>query len=386
MIFAQQPYELIFWLCAAAVFYAYFGYPVLLRSLSLLIGFSPRRDELFAPSVSLLILAYNEEESIGKRLDNALELHYARDKFEIIVVSNGSTDRTDEIVKGYEDRGVKLLSYKEPGKTNAQNWAVPHAGGQIVVFSDANTIYGKDAIRKMVRYFTDKRIGLVCGRLSYVVSSDNLVGKGEGLYWGYDGLLKVLESRLGSCLVVNGSIFAFRKELYELIDPNLTEDFVLPIRILNKGYKNVFEPEAVAFEKTAEKGHEEFNRKVRIITQGSRSFFRMLRELPLSKVLINFEMVSHKLLRWLAGFFLLVMLLSNLFLLEDRFYMALFVLQTAFYASAVLGYLLDKTRVKVKVLFIPYYFCLVNIAALMGITKMLLGRKLPTWQKAKSTR
>ncbi len=386
MVFAEHPYESIFWLCAIAIFYVYFGYPVLLRLLSILIGFRPKRDEIHTPGVSLLILAYNEEESIGKRLDNALQMHYPRDKFEIIVVSNGSTDRTDEIARGYEDRGVKLLSYKEPGKTNAQNRAVPHARGEIVVFSDANTMYGKDAIRKMVRYFVDKRIGLVCGRLSYVVSLNNSVGKGEGLYWGYDCFLKVLESRLGSCLVVNGSIFAFRKELYEPIDPNLTEDFVLPIRILKKGYMNLFEPEAIAFEKTAEKGHEEFNRKVRIITQGSRSFFRMMRELPLRRVLVIFELVSHKLLRWLAGFFLLLMLLMNLFLLDDGFYLVLFVLQGAFYASAVLGLLLDKTGLKVRFLFVPYYFCLVNTAALTGITKMLFGQKMPTWQKAKSTR
>ncbi len=378
--------KIIFWLSIGLVAYAYFGYPLVLRMLSPVLGFKPRRDESYTPTVSLLILAYNEEKSIASRLENALELDYPRDKLEIIVVSNGSTDRTDEIVRSYADRGVKLLSYKEPGKTRAQNLAVPHAKGRIVVFSDANTLYRKDAIKKLVRNFADSRVGLVCGRLSYFISDDNMVGKGEGLYWGYDGLLKVLESRLGACLVANGSIFAFRKKLYEPIDENLTEDFVLPIRILNKGYKNIFEPEAVALEKTAEKGREEFARKRRIITQGSRAFFSVLSELSLRRLLVIFEMVSHKLLRWLAGIPLAAALVSNVFLLQDKWYFALFVLQVAFYLCAVLGILLEKAGVKMKVLFIPYYFCLVNAAALTGVVKMLFGAKAPTWQKAESTR
>ncbi len=378
--------KIIFWLSIGLVAYAYFGYPLVLRMLSPVLGFKPRRDESYTPTVSLLILAYNEEKSIAARLENALELDYPRDKLEIIVVSNGSTDRTDEIVRSYAGRGVKLLSYKEPGKTRAQNLAVPHAKGWIVVFSDANSSYRKDAIRKLVRNFADSRVGLVCGRSSYTVSSENAVGRGEGLYWEYDAILKLLESRLGACLVADGSIFAFRKKLYEPIDENLTEDFVLPIRILNKGYRNLFEPEAVATEKAVEKGREGFAIKSRIIVQGSRAFFSVLSEVSLRRLLVIFEMVSHKLLRWLAGIPLTAALVSNVFLLQDKWYFALFVLQVAFYLCAVLGILLEKAGVKMKVLFIPYYFCLVNAAALTGVVKMLFGAKAPTWQKAESTR
>jgi cellulose synthase/poly-beta-1,6-N-acetylglucosamine synthase-like glycosyltransferase len=383
-------FELVFWGSAFLVFYVYFGYPLVLWGLTRLFTVELKRDLTHTPMVSLMILAYNEEESIAKRIENALEMDYPADKLEVIVVSNGSVDRTDEIASGFAKRGVKLMSYKEPGKTRAQNLAIPRANGALIILSDADTFYHLDAIKRLVSYFVDSRTGLVCGRVGHVDSLDSIdemVGKGERLYRGYDNILKILESKLGACIVASGCIIAFRKENYDRIDPSLTEDFVLPVRTLGKGFKNIFAPDAVAMEKVTEDGREEFGRKERTIIQGSRAFFSLLRELPLSKPLIVFEMFSHKFLRWLVGFFLVMAFVSNIFMLDHTLYGLFFVLQAVFYASAGLGYLLKdyKAKLKVRGLFIPYFFCLVNTAAISALVKMSFGVKLASWKKVGGT-
>jgi cellulose synthase/poly-beta-1,6-N-acetylglucosamine synthase-like glycosyltransferase len=365
--------------------YSYVGYPVALALLSFVRSVTPRRDDSYRPVVSILIMAYNEEGCIREKIENAFETDYPKDKLEIIVASNGTTDRTDEIVREYEHRGVKLFSYKQAGKTNAENLTIPKARGEIIVLSDANSIYEKDAIKKMVSYFADERVGIVAGRLQYI-SSDTMTGKGESLYWNYDGFVKRLESKLGTTLVAHGGTMAFRKKLYEPINEALTEDFILPIRLIGKGYLHIFEPTAVIMEKAAEKGKEEYARKRRIVTQGARSFFTLLGELPLSKPLVLFELVSHKFLRWIVGVFMVGVLVSSLFLLSEGFYMTIFVLQIAFYLAAMGGYILEKSGMKVKLLYVPYFFCLVNAAAISGVASMLFGEKLSTWEKAKSAR
>lgn len=375
----------VFWASGALVAYSYFGYPVVLLLLSYVRSVTPKRDIAHTPTVSLLIMAYNEEGCIREKIENAFDTDYPKDKLEIIVASNGTTDMTDEIVKEYETQGVKLFSYKQAGKTNAENLTIPKASGDIVVLSDANSIYKKDAIRKMVSYFADERVGVVAGRLQYI-SSETMTGKGESLYWNYDGLVKTLESRLGSTLVAHGGTMAFRKDLYEPIDEALTEDFVLPVRLIGKGYLHIFEPDAVIMEKAAEKSKDEYDRKRRIVTQGARSFFTLLGELPLSRPLVLFELISHKFLRWIVGVFMVGIFVSNLFLLSDNFYLGIFVLQVAFYLAAFTGYLLEKVGVKVKLLYVPYFFCLVNAAAISGVLNMIFGGKLSTWEKAKSAR
>ncbi len=377
--------KIVFWLCGALIVYSYLGYPVALTILSFFISVTPKRDETYTPKVTLLIMAYNEEGCIREKIENAFATDYPLKKLEIIVASNGTTDRTDEIVREYHDRGVKLLSYKEAGKTNAENLSIPKARGEIVVLSDANSIYESDAIRKMVSYFADERVGVVAGRLRYV-SSKTMTGKGESLYWNYDGIVKTLESKLGKTLVAHGGTMAFRKKLYEPIDKALTEDFILPIRLIGKGYLHIYEPAAVIMEKAAEKGKDEYERKRRIVTQGARSFFTLMRELPLSQPLVIFELISHKFLRWIVGVFMVGVLTSNLFLLGDNFYFVIFILQIAFYLAALTGYLFEKKGIKVKLLYIPYFFCLVNAAAISGIINMLFGGKLSSWEKAKSAR
>jgi len=375
----------VFWVSGALIVYSYFGYPVVLALLALVRSVTPRRDEGYTPVVTLLIMAYNEEGCIREKIENAFATDYPAGKLEIIVASNGTTDRTDEIVKEYSSRGVRLFSYKKAGKTNAENRTIPKAAGEIVVLSDANSIYESGAIRKMVSYFADSRVGIVAGRLRYV-SSESMTGKGESLYWNYDGPVKMLESRMGTTLVAHGGTMAFRKELYEPIDEALTEDFILPIRLIGKGYLHIYEPAAIIMEKAAEKGKDEYERKRRIVTQGARSFFTLMRELPLSRPIVIFELVSHKFLRWIVGVFMLGVFVSNLFLLKDSFYIAIFALQVAFYLAALIGYVLERRGIKVRLLYIPYFFCLVNAAAISGVINMLLGGKLSSWEKAKSAR
>jgi len=364
--------KVVFWLAGVLVVYAYFGYPAVLAILSFFISVTPKRDESYTPKVTLLIMAYNEEGCIREKIENAFATDYPLKKLEIIVASNGTTDRTDEIVREYRDRGVKLFSYKEAGKTNAENLSIPKAKGEIVVLSDANSIYETDAIKKMVSYFADSRVGVVAGRLRYI-SSDTMTGKGESLYWNYDGIVKTLESKLGKTLVAHGGTMAFRKD-------------ILPIRLIGKGYLHIYEPAAVIMEKAAEKGKDEYERKRRIVTQGARSFFTLMRELPMTQPLVIFELVSHKFLRWIVGVFMAGVFVSNLFLLGGSFYLVIFVLQIAFYLAALIGYLLERKGIKVKLLYIPYFFCLVNAAAMSGVINMLFGGKLSSWEKAKSAR
>ncbi len=379
-------FEIFFWLSLAVVFYAYFGYPLLLWLLSKVIGKEARVDSSHTPSVSLMILAYNEESGLERRLENALKTDYPKNKLEIIVVSNGSTDATDEIAGRYVSKGVRLISYPEPGKTNAQNRAIGEASGEIVVFTDADTIFRQDAVRNLASYFADERVGVVCGRLAHAEAVNALVGRGEGFFRRYDNKLKELESRLGSCITGSGCILSIRKRLYEEIDPSLTEDFILPVRALFRGYMSIFAHDAISFEWVTEEAGEEFGRKTRTIIQGSRAFFYLLSLSALRSPLVLLEMLSRKLLRWLAPLFLVAAFVSTLFLLASGFYQLLFALQLLFYGSAALGCFLERMGLRVRFLYIPYYFCLVNAAAPVGLFSMLRGKKLSTWEKIESTR
>ena len=374
--------ESIFLVLLVIIFYIYFGYPVIL----ILLGFL-KRSELFKkgdniPKVTLIITAHNEGKIIRQKIENSLSLDYPKEKLEIIVASDGSTDDTDEIVAEYENWGVKLEPLVERrGKTAAQNDAVSNSSGEVIVFSDANAMYAKDAIKKLVRNFDDKRVGCVCGELKYTNLSESVAGKSESLYWKYEKFLKRKESQISSLLGVTGSIYAVRRALYVPLKQDIISDFVEPLEIVRNRHKVVYEPEAISFEKASADMKTEFERKTRIVTRSIRGLFNE-RELlnPFKYGIFSIQLISHKLLRWTVPLFLIGLFVSNLFLWDNgNVYRSLLIFQIVFYLSALVGWLFELIGSQIKLFYIPYYFCMVNLAALIGWFKYLTRQKEVIW-------
>jgi len=376
----------LFWIFIFAIVYVYLGYPCLLILLSIFKGEKIARGKRFTPSVSLVVVAYNEEKVIRQKIENSLVLDYLHDKLEIIVASDGSTDKTNVIVAEYADKGVRLShSIERKGKTAAQNDAVLKSSGEVIVFSDANAMYARDAIKKLVRNFDDKRVGCVCGELKYTNSSESVAGKSESLYWKYEKFLKRKESQVSSLLGVTGSIYAVRRALYVPLKQDIISDFVEPLEIVRNRHKVVYEPEAISFEKASADMKTEFERKTRIVTRSIRGLFNE-RELlnPFKYGIFSIQLISHKLLRWTVPLFLIGLFVSNLVLWDNgNTYRILLVFQIVFYLSALVAWVFELIGSQIKLFYIPYYFCMVNSAALIGWFKYLTGQKDVIWETAR---
>lgn len=359
------------------ILYVYVGYPLLILLLAMFRRRKVHSDDAFEPTVSLIVAAYNEEQTIAAKLKNCLELDYPRHKLELIVFSDASTDRTDEIVKGYEKDGIILLSLTErSGKTAGQNLAVTRAQGEIIVFSDANAYWRPDAVRKIVRNFHDPSVGCVCGELIYFSRDKTLIGDAEGVYWSYEKLLKRLEDRAASILGANGSIYALRKALYVPLPEDIISDFIEPLKIIEQGYRTIYEPAAISYEPPTTNFAEEYQRKKRII---NRSFYALLyyRSLlnPIKHLVLSWQLVSHKILRWLIPFYLPIIFVVNLLLIESAFFQLTLALQILFYLTAWLGFWLERMRWHQVLFYAPFYYCLVNLAALEAIVSFFIKRQ-----------
>lgn len=372
--------KLLFWISTLTLIYIYIGYPLLLCVFGLLSGKKVLRAEEY-PSVSLIISAYNEEQVIGRKILNSLQIDYPKDKLEIIIVSE-STDRTNEIVSRYFQQGVKLFAYAgRNGKSFSLYRAVPEAQGEIVVFSDANAFYKGDAIKKIVRNFHDARIGCVSGMLVYENPDETSIGESEGFYWKYEMMIKRLESRLFSLAGSNGSIFALRKQLYKPLSPYRGDDFELTIGVLLDGYGVILEKEAVSIEHCSRETIDEFNRKVRIVAGMGRSACAYaLESIKNGRLFLLWQIMSHKLLRWVAPIFYIGTLCSAM-LLPSPFYRTLLVAQLIFYMLAVCGYVMERCGRKLPLFInVPYYMCVVHLAALIGLVKSLVNNKNILWK------
>lgn len=378
--------QVFFWLAVFILFYIYFGYPLLLGLLAFVRQKPLKVDSNYLPSVSLIVAAYNEEMVIKEKIENSLELDYPKDKLEIIVFSDASTDRTDEIVKNYANRGIKLLRIEgRKGKTYCQNEAAKIAQGEILIFSDANSMYEPDAIRKLVRHFADEYVGCVSGELRYQGTVE-----GEKTYWQYDQILKKLESKVSYVVGAVGSIHAVRRELFEPLPSDVLEDLVGPLKLVLKGYKVVYEPQAVNWENTAPDQIGELHRRVRIVTQSVysltryKSLFNLLN--PFRYGIFSIQLWSHKVLRWFSGFFLLSIFAFNIPLLDQSLaYVIIMVVQTAFYLLALWGFLTEAVlgQQAPKLSHVAYYFLLSCCAMLKGVYDGLRGRTMVTWQPSR---
>jgi cellulose synthase/poly-beta-1,6-N-acetylglucosamine synthase-like glycosyltransferase len=378
--------QLAFWLLTATVIYVFAGYPLLLKLLQAL-GLRARLTyDASEPTVTLLISAFNEEDVIAEKLRNSLELDYPRERLRIVVISDASADRTDEIVRGFESRGVELLRMPDRGgKTVGLNEAVRRSPSDVIVFSDANAMYARDAIRKLVRNFADPRVGAAVGQSTYTASEVESERQ-EGLYWRYETAIKRLESSVGSVVGGDGAVYAVRRSLYKPMRADALSDFVNPLMVVKSGHRCVYEHEAISYEKAGESFDKEFRRKVRIVNRAWRAMLSMSELLnPLRYGFFAVELISHKLLRWLVPVFLAALLIvSALLATTASLYALAFGLQLAFYALAVLGYALRHRPSVPAFASIPYYFCLVNIASARGILDACLGKTYTTWTTARA--
>jgi cellulose synthase/poly-beta-1,6-N-acetylglucosamine synthase-like glycosyltransferase len=376
---------IVFWTMGALVVYVYAGYPLLLRSLVALGGGRDRRVDSSEPTVTLLISAYNEGAVIAAKIDNSLALDYPQDRLDIVVISDASEDDTDEIVRGYGGRNVRLLRMRERGgKTLGLNAAVAEAKGEIVVFSDANAMYRPEAIRALVRNFADPAVGAVVGESTYTDQATES-DKSESWYWRYETAIKLLESRVGSTVGGDGAIYAIRRALYEPMTADALSDFVNPLQIVARGLRCVYEPEAISVEQAAGTFMKEFKRKVRIVNRAWRATLRMRRLLnPFHYGRFALQLISHKLLRWFVPVFLLAAFVANIALIrESVVYEATLVLQLVFYGLASAGYVMHARRDLPFVVYVPFYFCLVNIASLRGILQVHRGKTYTIWSTAR---
>ena len=374
--------EPVFWTLVALVAYVYFLYPALLFLMSGGARENPNYGEYDPPRVTLIISAFNEEDCIAEKLENSLELDYPSELLEILVVSDASDDRTDDIVGGFAERGVKLLRMADRGgKTLGLNAGVEAANGEVIVFSDANAMYRRDAIRALVAPYADDRIGAVIGESTYS-EPDSDSGKSESLYWRYETAIKRYESALGSVVGGDGAIYSVRKELYRAMPAEALSDFINPLQVVEQGRRCVYDSRAISVEGVADS----FQKEVRIVNRGWRAVMSMKRLMnPFRYGIFSWKLVSHKLLRWLVPFILVLVFVLNAALLNsDPLYRALFLGQLVFYGLACAGAVLSKSREVPTVLYVPYYFCLVNYASARGIIEAYKGMTYTTWSTART--
>jgi biofilm PGA synthesis N-glycosyltransferase PgaC len=384
-----------FWICLLIVCYTYVGYGlflyVLVRLRRLFKGEreapSVPAEEL--PSLTLIVAAWNEQEVMEQKIANTLSLEYPRDRLQLLFVTDGSTDATPEIVARYPQ--IRLLhSPERRGKIHAMHRAMQTVDADIVVFTDANTTLNQEALLRIARHYADPRTGAVAGEKRVHVDQVSDATAGEGFYWKYESTLKKWDSELYSVVGAAGELFSIRRELYQAVPADtILDDFMISLRVAEKGYRIVYEPEAYAMEYASASVQEELKRKIRIAAGGIQSVLRLKALLnPFRHPLLSFQYISHRVLRWtLTPFCMIAVFLLNISLVVaeggENLYGILLAGQVFFYLAAFLGWALERRKLKVKLLFIPYYFCVMNYAVLAGIFRFFSGRQSALWEKAK---
>lgn len=373
----------VFFASAALVGYHYVLYPAIVIALSRL---RPDTPDVAAPgilpSLTVVIAAYNEERVIAAKLENTLSLDYPADRLKVIVAAHGSSDGTAEIARGFASRGVTVLH--DPvrrGKTAALNRAVEAADSEILVFSDANNNFNADALRQLVRHFGDARVGGVCGLKQIYDASDRESAVGDGLYWKYESAIKIAESKLGSITTADGEIFAVRRALYRTLDESLiNDDAAITLNLVQGGHRVLYEPAARSYEHASIRIEDDFNVKVRMVSGGFQTVERYRRFLLPPHTAFAFAFISHKLLRWLAPEFLILMFAASLLLCGHPFFLFVLLCQLAFYLLAWTGWTRRARGPMPIALYVPFYFCAMNLAALFGLYRHIT--RSTQWKKA----
>jgi len=330
--------------------------------------------------VSLVISAYNEERILRLKIENSLALDYPAERIERVVVSDGSTDGTEAIAREYEGQGVRLQAFpSRRGKVSCLNDVIPTLRSELVVMSDANSMYETQSVRCLVRHFSDPRVGCVCGQLRYLNPSRLAAGEGERVYWGYEGLIKRLESARGSLLGATGAIYAYRRRLFRPVDPMMFCDDVIPSRIALDGSLTIYDPDARCTEEAVDEAAE-MRRRTRHASFGLRTMLRLGREaLADGRPFVLYECVSHRILRWLGPLALAAMLIATPFL-GPVWRPAALLAELVFYGAAALGGLARALGLKTGPLYLPYYFLAINLAGLRGLIAFLRRTDRPYWE------
>lgn len=391
-----------FWLLLFSVFYSYIGYGLLLGLLVKLKRKSPQQAVDTAdsdlPDVTFMVAAYNEERWIEDKIRNSLALDYPKNKIHFFFVTDGSTDSTAERIINYPNReGYKIELYHQTerrGKIAAVERVMPFVHTPVVVFTDANTDLNPEAIKKMVRHYADPTVGAIAGE-KRVQMSGEASGAGEGLYWKYESRLKKWDSQLYSAVGAAGELFSVRTDLYTPVEKDtLIEDFVMTMRIAERGYRIIYESEAYAVEGHSADVKEELKRKIRISAGGLQAVWRLRSLLnPFKFGVLSFQYWSHRVLRWtLAPLALPLIFALNLLLIlrgyknsdfSSTVYDFLFWAQVIFYVSAILGWIFEQMKLKVKAFYVPYYFCMMNYSVYRGLGRLIAGSQSVVWEKSK---
>lgn len=391
--------EFLFWIGVFIVFYTYVGYGIFLF---LLVQWKRSRvgnqvlsteSNTNLPTVTFLVAAYNEQAIIQAKLQNCLDLDYPTERFQVVFVTDGSDDNTPKHIQSFIENGhhhFKLFHTAErKGKIAAVERVMPFIESEIVVFSDANTLVNVEAVRKMVEKFENPEVGGVAGEKRIRMNaSDDASSAGEGIYWKYESTLKRWDSELYSVVGAAGELFAIRRSLHEPTPPDtIIEDFFVTLRIAQRGYRVAYVPQAYAIEKASLSVQEELKRKIRIAAGGLQAIYRLA---PLLNVfrygILSFQYISHRVLRWtLAPLFLLILFGANVYLAwEGKIVYQLCLLgQLVFYSLAILGYLFERRRIKIKAFFIPYYFCIMNYAVYRGFLRIISNNQSVIWEKVR---
>ncbi len=375
----------LFWISASLVAFTYAGYPIVLMILARLRPRPWSRRDI-TPSVTLLIAAYNEERCILKKIENCLALEYPSERLEIVFVTDGSTDRTNALIRAHGGDRVRLLfSPCRRGKSAALARAFPLTQGEIVVFSDANSYLHPATLRRVVRHFADPSVGGVGGAKRFSGGERLSTAVGEGLYWRYESFLKRCESAVGSVMGTPGELWAARRSVYDPPDPMIVlDDFWASMRIIQKGWRVVFDPELCAYEEASPSFIAEWWRRVRNVAGGWQAILQLGGICLRAPLLVRFQYLSHRVLRWMVvPFCFPVLLVSNLFLISNPWYRLGLGLQMLFYLVAGAGYLAARRGKRRGLWIAPFYLCFLNAAALVGGVRYLFRGQSPIWEKVR---
>lgn len=387
--------QVVFWAGVAVVFYAYLGYAIVLKALLLLKKQHSRPDyspDADIPDVAFIVCAYNEADFIEKKIENSVAVAYPASKITYYFVTDGSDDNTPELVRNfpYPD-GIRWFLLHQPerkGKIAAFQRAMKMVEASVVVSTDANTEINRDAVLNLTRHFKDPRVGAVAGEKRIHMPQNSDAGAaGEGIYWRYESALKLMDARFGSAIGAAGELFAFRSAAYEDVPSDtLVEDFYMTMRMAMKGWRIGYEPLAFATEEASADIREEWKRKVRIAAGGLQAVVRLAPLLNFFKYgKLSFQYISHRVLRWTVAPVLLPLLfVLNAILYQTKsFYQPILVLQFVFYAAAIAGWIFENRSIRLKVFFVPYYFCLMNIAMYAGFLRLTGKKQSVLWEKAR---
>jgi biofilm PGA synthesis N-glycosyltransferase PgaC len=375
----------LYWLSVVWIAYVWAGYPLTLALVSALRRFRPVSSDQYLPTVSVLIAARNEQKDIGWKLAQTLEWDYPQHKLEALVGSDASTDRTDEEIRAIHD--PRMIFFRNPertGKNITLNQLARLASGDLLFFTDANTYIAADCIKKMVRHFADPRVGCVTGMECNVTGPEaSAMTAGSNAYLGYESTVNALESKFGSVLVCDGSIYCLRRSLFTDLDPELANDLEHPVRTGSAGYAVLYEPEARSFERCSTSAKEEFGRRRRIAAQGALGMWRLKSEL---RGLRLWQFVSRKFLRWLTIVPFMVALITSFLLRHDGLYLVLFTAQFVFFLLATIGVWVRGNSRLQWLIRLPFVFLLAHTAVFVGVVDACRRKTFATWNIAELSR